>query len=255
MSDKAKILIVDDVKEYRENIKDILKMKDYEVETASNGTKAVNKVKKQNFDLVLMDIKMPVMNGVEAFKKIKKLKTDLPVIMISAFSVSELIKNALRKGACGYISKPIDFDRLFRMIKSATKEGGLIHVIDDEKEFCENVKEILEKKEYNVITAQNGFHALKQAREYKPDIILLDMKLPPINGLDAYLKIRDIRPNAVVILVTGYKKELKEKIKNTLQKSAYTVLEKPINIEKMLELIQKIEKQIEENNVKKPKTK
>ncbi|MBS3768598.1 MAG: response regulator, partial [Candidatus Cloacimonetes bacterium] len=136
MADKLKLLIVDDSDDYRENIKEILEIKNYNVVTAPDGETAIGKVKNEDIDLVLMDVKMPVMSGLEAYKKIKKLKPQLPVIMISAFAVEDLIKKSLKRGAYGYISKPIDFEKLFNMINNATEMGGIIHVMDNDEEIC-----------------------------------------------------------------------------------------------------------------------
>ena len=241
---ELKLLIVDDIKDYRENIKEILEIKNYLVDTAADGKTALKKVEDDNFDLVLMDIKMPVMNGLEAYKQIKKIKPNLPVIMISAFAVEDLIKKSLRKGAYGYTSKPIDFEKLFNMIDNAIKEGGIIHIIDDDEELSSNIEEILKSKGYNVFKASSGSEAVEIAETHKPDIILLDMKLPPINGLDTYMKIKDLRPEAVVILITAYKKEMKVEIEDLLSKSIYEVLEKPIDIDETIKIIEKIEKEI-----------
>src|SRR3990167_2518865 len=96
-----KILIVDDSKEFCTSLADILEAKGYEVESENSGEAAIAKVKEKSFDVILMDIKMPVMNGVEAFKKIKKISPRTAVIMVTAYSLENLINEALREGAFG----------------------------------------------------------------------------------------------------------------------------------------------------------
>ncbi len=95
MQEKSRILVVDDNEQFCQNVSDILEMKGYKVMTASDGFKALEMIKRNGLDLVLMDIKMPVMDGVETFKKVKEMAPDIPVIMVTAFAVEDLITEAL----------------------------------------------------------------------------------------------------------------------------------------------------------------
>ncbi len=104
MPEKTRVLVVDDNEEFCRNVDDILQLKDYEVVTANDGFKALELVKQNDFAVVLMDVKMPVMDGVETYKKVKEMAPGIPVIMVTAFSVEELIRDALREGAYGFMS-------------------------------------------------------------------------------------------------------------------------------------------------------
>lgn len=241
MTKKLKILIVDDNRDFCENIKDILEMKGYKADIANTGMEGFEMVKNDGYQLVLMDVKMPVMNGVETYKKIKKIKPDLPVIMITAYAVEKLIEDALKEGAFGALRKPVNFDELFDLIENATEEGTLILVADDDADLCSNLQDIISGKGYRVKTASDSEQAIHIAEKNNFDIILLDLKFPPLNGLETYLEIRKKRPNAVVVLITGYYKDMKDEINILLQKAAYTCIEKPIEMEELLLLIKKIE--------------
>ncbi len=120
MTSKRKILVVDDNEEFCQNVADILEQEDYTVVTAYDGFKGLELVMQDRFDLVLMDIRMPVMDGVQTFKKIKEIAPDTPVIMVTAFAVEDLIREALREGAFGALKKPVDFDKLFKLIERTT---------------------------------------------------------------------------------------------------------------------------------------
>ena len=87
MSKKLRVLVVDDNEEFCQNITDILELKDYEVVSAYDGFKGLEAVKEDGFDLVLMDVKMPVMDGVETYRKVKEIAPDTPVIMVTADAV------------------------------------------------------------------------------------------------------------------------------------------------------------------------
>ncbi len=240
MSEMLKILVVDDDKEFSQNVRDILELKDYEVATAYDGFGALELVKENGFDLVLMDVRMPAMDGVEAFKKIKEISPDTPVIMITAYAVEELIREALREGTFGCLRKPLDFDKLFQLIKNAIPNGVRVLVVDDEEDFCTNMKDVLSDKGYRVCIAYDGNTAIQKARQRNFDVIILDMKLPPLNGLETYLAIRDIRPKVVVVVITGYIKEMGDLAQQTLEKNARALLEKPIDMDRLISLLREI---------------
>ncbi len=252
MSEKPKILVVDDNEDFCRNVNDILELKGYEVVSAYDGFKALELVKQDGFELVLMDIKMPVMDGVETFRKVKEIVPDTPVIMVTAYAVEDLIREALREGAYGSLKKPVDFDKLFRLIEQATPNGKLILVVDDDKNLCANIKEVLSDKGYRVCVAYDGNMAIEKAEKSNFDIMLLDLKLPVLNGLETYLSIRDFRPNVVAIMITGYRQEMNELAQQALKESVYTCLEKPINMDKLVELLEQIGEQKDKGTLEKP---
>lgn len=238
--EKIKILVVDDNEEFCENMKDILEVKDYEVEVVYDGFSAIEIVKQKKFDIILLDIKMPIMNGLETYKKIKKITPDTKVFMITAYAVEDLIKEALKEGAFGVLRKPIDFNKLFDLIEKSLKSSGLIFIVDDDENLCENLKEILTHHNYVVTVAHNGVDAIEKVKEENFDIILLDMKLPILNGFEVFCSIKELRPNVTVIIITGYINDLRKQIDLMLTKKAYICLEKPINIDYLLNLIKEI---------------
>ena len=252
MSEKLKILVVDDNEEFCRNMADILELKDYEVVTAYDGFEALELVKQNGFGLVLMDVKMPVMNGVETFKKVKEVAPATPVIMITAFAVEDLIREALREGAFGALKKPLDFEHLFTLIERASPNGKLILVADDDENLCANMKDVLSNKGYRVSVAYDGNMAVEKARKNNFDIVLIDLKLPALNGLETYLSIRDFRPNVVAIMITGYSQEMSKLVQQALQKNAYACLEKPIDMDELFSLLGQIREEKNKGTLKKP---
>ena len=133
-----RILLVDDNEDFLDSTKDVLELEGFDVYTASSGEEAVMYTGTQSFDIILMDIKMPGMNGVESFIEIKKQNPGVKVIMVTAYSVKGLMQQALREGAIAVLQKPVELDRLFKSISDAINngKGGLILVADDDKELC-----------------------------------------------------------------------------------------------------------------------
>jgi len=240
----TKILIVDDDKEFCTSMTDILEARGYEVESENSGEAAIAKVKEKSFDVILMDIKMPVMNGVEAFKQIKKISPKTVVIIITAYSLEDLIKEALQEGAFGVLRKPLDINKLIEQIGLAKERGMLILITDDDPNTRETFKDVLEAKGYKVSTATTGEEAIEQSRERPSDILFMDMKLSALNGLETYLAIKEINPRVIAVIVTGYYEETKDLVDKALEKGVYTFLQKPLDMDKVLALIEELSKKI-----------
>ena len=241
MNSNKQILIVDDNEEYCQNLSDIIDIKGYKVLTANNGFKALELVEENNIDLALIDMKMPEIDGVETFKRLKTISPNTPAIMITAYSMDNLINEALVEGAFGFLRKPFDFNRLFDLIESALPDGKRIMIVDDSEDMRSNMMDILSEKGYRVTLAEDGETAIKFAEEKKFDLIVIDLKLPTISGLETYLSIRKFRPTVAVIAVTGFKEELNEMTIDIVKNNAYTCLEKPIDIDRFTELIDSVD--------------
>ncbi len=122
----ARILIVDDEQAIRRALKDILLLEKYEVEEAVDGLDCLVKLKQKEFDVIILDIKMPKMDGMEALDKIEQLAPDTPVVMISGHATIDTAVEAVKKGAFDFISKPPDLNRLLITIRNAIDKSSLI---------------------------------------------------------------------------------------------------------------------------------
>lgn len=122
----TRILVVDDERSIRNTLKEILEYEKFEVEVAEDGFEALEKLEKNRFDLVLCDIKMPKMDGLEVLDKIHKLDSDATVVMISGHGTIETAVEAIKKGAYDFISKPLDLNRLLITIRNATDKTRLV---------------------------------------------------------------------------------------------------------------------------------
>ena len=116
---KKQILIVDDEPGMRMTLADIINITGFTAATVENGSQALEKVKKQVFDVILMDFKMPGLNGVETFMEIRKLLPDVKVIFITAYYNEQSIKEAMDEGAIVIYQKPLNIPQLLDCIKRA----------------------------------------------------------------------------------------------------------------------------------------
>jgi two-component system nitrogen regulation response regulator NtrX len=149
----AKILVVDDERAIRSTLKEILEYEKYSVADAPDGVEALELIKNDQFDVILLDIKMPRMDGLEVLEEILKI-SDTPVVMISGHGTIETAVEAIKKGAYDYIAKPLDLNRLLITIRNALDKSLLV-----------NEAKMLRKKvykQYEMIGESNAISHIKE---------------------------------------------------------------------------------------------
>jgi two-component system nitrogen regulation response regulator NtrX len=122
----AEILIIDDEKSIRKTLFEILSFEGYKIDEAPDGEEGLKKFKEKTYDLVLCDIKMPKLDGIEFLQKAGEINADVPIIMISGHGNIETAVEAVKKGAFDFISKPPDLNRLLITIRNAMDKGSLV---------------------------------------------------------------------------------------------------------------------------------
>ncbi|MBK9254045.1 MAG: sigma-54-dependent Fis family transcriptional regulator [Saprospiraceae bacterium] len=122
----AKILIVDDDKSIRKTLRDILEFEKYEIDESPDGVDCIVKIKQNKYDVIILDVKMPRMDGMEAIEKILNISPDTPVIMISGHGNIDTAVEAVKKGAFDFIQKPPDLNRLLITLRNALDKSSLI---------------------------------------------------------------------------------------------------------------------------------
>ncbi len=141
------ILIIDDEKAIRKTLSEILSFEGYKVDEAADGEEGVKKIKEKTYDLVLCDIKMPKLDGIEFLQKSNEINPDVPVIMISGHGNIETAVEAVKKGAYDYISKPPDLNRLLITIRNAMDKSTLVTETKVLKRKVSKVQEMIGESE------------------------------------------------------------------------------------------------------------
>jgi CheY-like chemotaxis protein len=237
---KPRILLVDDNEEFLDSTKDVLEDEGFEVMTASSGEEAVRKVQSQSFDVVLMDIKMPGLNGVESLVEIRKLSPDIKVIMCTAYIVNGLIRQALEEGAYAVLNKPFEMDVLLRTIESSQQDlkSGAILLADRDKEFCTCLGRVLAAAGHRVSIAHDGREAIRLAESKSFDVLLLEMELPLIGGLELHRRICDRQPSMIATVIMGSTQELDAAAWQELKKEHGLIsLTKPLDETHLVDLV------------------
>ncbi len=116
---KAKILVVDDDPSFRELLRELLSQENYTVKVAENGKEALLRVRKESFDLVLTDVRMPRMNGIQLLKELQKIAPNIKVVVMSATDDLKTAVKMRKFGACDYITKPFCLDSVLQKVTRA----------------------------------------------------------------------------------------------------------------------------------------
>ncbi len=169
----AKILVIDDEKAIRRSIKEILEFEKHVIEEAEDGQTALDMALKNNYDIILSDIKMPKLDGIELLQKLIENKVNSSIIMMSGHGTIETAVDAVKNGAYDYLAKPIDLNRLLVSVRNALEKGDLVtetkvlkkkitksvDMIGNSKAI-QNIKDIIEKVAPTdakvLITGSNG---------------------------------------------------------------------------------------------------
>ena len=139
----ADLLIIDDEKAIRKTLSEILSFEGYKIDEAADGEEGLKKFKEKQYDLVLCDIKMPKLDGIEFLQKAGESNPDVPIIMISGHGNIETAVEAVRKGAFDYISKPPDLNRLLITIRNAMDKSSLVTETKVLKKKVSKVQEMI----------------------------------------------------------------------------------------------------------------
>lgn len=242
MGKELRIMLVDDDEMFVESLSDILSEEGYHVEKAFSGEEALTMAQAQKFDLVLMDIKMPGMNGVEAFKEMKKCSPGTMVMMMTGYSVDELVNEAIEEGARGILRKPLDIDVLLKMIDELHKNGGLVMIVDDDEKTYAMLNQAFESKGYDVIQVPNGHGALKRVRENPVEggIIFISENLSALNGADIFLELKKVNSDVKVVMMVSQSQDAKVIVDKSLSNGAFGCLYKPFDPKEALDIAREI---------------
>jgi len=231
------VLIVDDDLDHAESIADVLSVRGYDVEVAGSGEEAVARFRDDaDFDVVLMDVKLPGMNGVEAFFEFKKIRPPVRVMMMTGYSVEQLVAQAVDNGALGVLHKPFAVTDLLATL-DRVKPRSLVVVADDDPDFVTSIEPVLAASGYAVEVASTGAEALEMMAGREADCLILDMRLPVMSGVEVYSRLQEKGCAVPTILVTGYAGAEEAENVERLRPQAHGLLYKPFDPGALLEAV------------------
>lgn len=237
----ASILIVDDDVDTCSNLTDILTDLGYRVDTAHDGHAALQLIQRNPYDVTLLDLRMPGMDGVTLYREIKNLRAGTVAIIVTAYAASETATEALQAGAWQVLPKPVDFSQLLPLVKQALAQP-LVMVVDDDHDLCANLWDLLRDQGYRICIAHDERQAAGRLQDRTYQVILLDMKLPGGSGAGLFGLVREANPQARTLLITGFRTEMQRLIEQLLAEGADAVCYKPFDVPELLKTLQRLAK-------------
>jgi CheY-like chemotaxis protein len=241
----ARILVVDDDRDICCNLSDILTDLGYSVDLAHDGPSALALVRQQPYDVALLDLKMPGMNGLALYREVKKQRASTVALLVTAYAGQAIADEALSAGAWKVVPKPVDFPVLLGLLDEALGQP-LVLVVDDDRDLCANLWDLLRERGFRVGIAHDCRAAADTLRELAFKVVLIDMKIPDSDGDAVFRMVREASPQARTILITGYRSETDQLVAQVLSEGADAVCYKPFDVPALLEVLERLAETREE---------
>ena len=237
-----KVLVVDDDQDLRSTVAEFLNLEGFEVAEAGNGLEALLKVKRLRPHGVVLDIMMPRLGGIQALQRMHAFDPAITVVVVSGVADADLHRQAALAGASACLMKPVALADIAAALRGRVRPAreeiapvapaasavGRILLVDDEQEIRETLQEFLAEKGYDVHQATNGAAGIAAVAAVIPDVVLLDIQMPGLGGVDALAAIRAIAPQVKVIMVSGTPNA--EVASRALAYGAFDFVAKPIDL-------------------------
>jgi DNA-binding NtrC family response regulator len=236
MTRAGSILVVDDDVDICNNLSDILADLGYAVDTAHDGPSALAKVHRKPYDVALLDLKMPGMDGLQLYREIKRLRASTVALLVTAYASLATAEQALQAGAWRMLPKPVDLPRLLGLVDEALGQP-LVLVVDDDPDLCANLWELLRERGFRVGVAHGPAAAAEQLRDACFQVVLIEMKLPEDDGGRVFRLVRQSNPQARTVIITGYPAEMDQLVQEVRRAGADAVCYKPFDVPKLLNLL------------------
>ncbi len=237
----TKILVVDDAENLLDLLIDTLNAIGYEPVGVTNGIEALEKLKSEQFDLVVSDIKMPQLDGLGLLEKVRTLYPELPVLFITGVDAPEVIGKSQPNGL---LAKPFRVSHIEQLISDTLKSRQepastsvrKVMIVDDDDNFRDTLQDALELNDFSPFGVAAADEALAQLEMGSFDAVVSDIRMPGADGFELLKRIKKTYPKLPVILITAYLSD--EDIKKTLPKSgADGFLEKPFDVDSLVKLL------------------
>lgn len=228
-----RVLVVDDDRFMVKTLTDVLRLKGWEVASAYNGHDAVARLAEGEFDFVIMDVKMPGMDGVSAFKAMKLMKPDVRVVLMTAYAAHDLLTEAQREGVLRIMPKPVDVDGLISMLTGTLSRNEPVLIVDSDVVFLRTLSDTLRLTGYQTVAASTLDEALRFMTEQRPGAVLLHMHLGGTEPRDAVVAVHQVSPAVALVLYSGRPGAVEEMHQHIPGAWIHAYLQKPFAVEQL----------------------
>jgi DNA-binding NtrC family response regulator len=235
------ILVVEDEDIVRDSLTEWLSDSGYDVQAAQEGDEALKLIGEKDFDLVILDLRLPGKDGLQVLREARLRKPQLKGIIITAHPSVKTVVEAMKIGAVDFLSKPINLLKLERLIQRKTgtpaTQAGPILIVDDELIMRESLKDWFVDLGYAVETARDGEAALRLIGEKTYGMLIVDLKLPGKNGIEVLKEAQERSPGIKGIIITAYPSV--ETAVEAMKIGAINYVPKPVALSELEKLVAK----------------
>jgi two-component system response regulator HydG len=236
---QVRLLLVDDERDFREAVIPGLERRGFTVSQAENGEDALELIRKEGFDVVVLDVKMPGLDGVSVFHEIQRRAPDLPVVILTGHGNVQQAFETSREGIYDYLSKPFDVDALADVAHRAARHGVEsrkveaaagshpieLLFVDDDRDLVVALVPALERQGMRVTVAYDSTQAMAIASRRRFDVALVDVVMAGMHGLTLMNLLRESDPLLQVVVLTGHPSVADAR--RALREGAFDYLVKP----------------------------
>lgn len=236
------ILIIEDDIDYGLSLQELLNINGYQATLATSTKEGLKKFHEEKFDVCLIDIKLPDRDGVQCYLEMLQHDHKTKAIMMTGYHDDALIKRALEYGALSILSKPFSPASLFNLLSRITgaQNEPKVLLAEDDADLADSIKEYLAYNHYDVVVAYNGEDAVKRALQDDIDVMVLDLRLPMVDGLTVYRRLKMCNKSIPTIISTAYAHEEHAQIDALLADNEMLTLSKPYNPDNLLRAIEQL---------------
>jgi len=247
----ATILVIDDERLLCDLLQNLLREHGHEVFTAYNGREGVASFRQRRPRFTLLDLNLPDVNGIEVLKEIREIDPQSEVIILTGCATDQLEKQARDLGITDFLIKDLSFDVLIGTVERAMQEPGApagspaasvgvpatlrekhsILIVDDDSQMRDMLTQYLSKQGYHVLSAQDGPAAVSLAERERPHLIVLDINMPGMNGVEVLRKLRAKNYAGGVMVLTGVQDE--KLLNEALNLGSIDIVGKPADLERI----------------------
>jgi len=244
----VRLLMVDDERDFLHAVEPGLARRGFDVTLAETGMTALDILSQEEFDVVVLDVKMPGLDGVDTFREIKRMAPDVPVVLLTGHGSIQQAFETSREGVHEYLTKPCDVEEIARVLREAAQRSRLkresprqvrqeIHLllVDDDLEFVRSLTPALERRGIRVREAHDGGTALELLREDSFHVALVDVVMQGMDGLTLLGRLHELDPQLAVVILTGNPQV--GDARRGLKEGAFDYLIKPQPVEALVDVI------------------
>jgi two-component system response regulator HydG len=236
---RSRILVVDDDADICHNLVDILHDLGYDADFALNGLAALELVRKQPYDVALLDLKMPGMDGLALYREIKNLRADTVSMLVTAYAGQLTEEQALDAGAWKVLPKPVDFPKLLGYVEEALDQP-LVLIVDDDTDLCSSLWDLFRQQGYRLCLAHDYRAAASHLAQSQFQVVLIDMRIPDADGAAVFQMVRATNPRSRTILITGHRSETDDLVASVLAEGADAVCYKPFDVPELVRTVERM---------------